>query len=669
MENEIEEEKELKYFFQFQKYYNSKMKIMKIFNEENAEVNEDWSENIFRAISSNEIKEWENYIDVESIYQGLKNKNKNEVKDEDKEWIIPKIKENIKNKKSINKFNNESIYGSLFNCGSLFSTNNEILEEESLEYGKVQILSNFELITEDAWSLFEDKNNKEFDGKIQIKTGKKKIIIKFKEGLYLIQCPKNYIKDLKDLNNNIIQLIIKVSKENCAKFINKIIDKFPIINDYNENNMNYKIDSIPIKVKKKDIECKEPFESSNTGISQKEDIVNDSENLDIKNLDTILAKEDININLEDIIANNRYINKIRIKNIKNISYIASSIFSLSQIHDFVDYFLFNEKNNLKNQEYPKIIERFREFLNQLWINKTDNYIYDPNKFLNSLKKYDEKIFNFQKEEEPIIFLNIIFNYLNNELNNKDKEIKDSISKSFEEFKNDLNFSNFSKLYQEKFNSIVSKVFYGIFYYESSCVICGRKDSNYEKFDYLELNYQKFYNFKNNIIKSSLPSSTSISLNESFVNFSLEEFIKYYFEEENLSKKCDECKLNASKLVIKKKIYKFPKVLIMHINWGDFSTENGFGFDGNKLIFEDEIDLSDYSFNKNKIIKYNLRSVIYYPVINANNKNDKKFHKFCTINKHLVDGKKYFYKIGAKVLDTTEFCIPLFIPSILFYEKK
>ena len=76
-------------------------------------------------------------------------------------------------------------------------------------------------------------------------------------------------------------------------------------------------------------------------------------------------------------------------------------------------------------------------------------------------------------------------------------------------------------------------------------------------------------------------------------------------------------------------------------------------------------MTKYNFNINNInkIKYNIRSVIYYPVLN------KKDKKFMTICRHLIDQKFYFY-IPSRKVDSEERINRIdLIPSIIFFEKE
>ena len=82
---------------QLKSYFISNLKLLKYFKNDNElEAKNDWSEDLFRAINRNWIKQWKSYIGFDSICQELKNKNINEIKDDCKDWITSLIEDNIK---------------------------------------------------------------------------------------------------------------------------------------------------------------------------------------------------------------------------------------------------------------------------------------------------------------------------------------------------------------------------------------------------------------------------------------------------------------------------------------------------------------------------------------------------------------------------------------------
>ena len=204
------------------------------------------------------------------------------------------------------------------------------------------------------------------------------------------------------------------------------------------------------------------------------------------------------------------------------------------------------------------------------------------------------------------------------------------------------------------NSIVSKIFYGIIHIKYSCDNCGELlNQEYKELENIEINIKnskKYLNFSKNKTIEINSHSNSNSLDNSFITLYLDELIDSYFEPEKVNSEniCKKCKKS---FIIKKEktIYKFPQVIIINIDWGYFNKNKGFGFnenellDENKLNFNEEIDLKKYAYNLKETIKYKIRSVITYPVINENNNNNKSYLKFMTFSRHLVDGKVYMYK--------------------------
>ena len=101
-------------------------------------------------------------------------------------------------------------------------------------------------------------------------------------------------------------------------------------------------------------------------------------------MNKILENKSININLNDI----NYINKMIVRKTVYSSYIIPSMYSLSQIKELVEYFFINIKNN----NYSKLLFNFIGFINQLWINKDENYFFEPILFMKNLKEYNNNIF-------------------------------------------------------------------------------------------------------------------------------------------------------------------------------------------------------------------------------------------------------------------------------------
>ena len=626
------------YFLQLQSYYMSNLELIKILNGENEEESKkDWSYNLFHAIDIDWVKQWKAFIGYDKIIEDLKSKRINEINENNRKWITSLIEKNIKGKQPLKKLNNKSIYYSLdSNCTLNDSSNTSNSSSIGIGGSNNIIINSFELISEKAWEIFnEDRNNEEnnLNGKLLIKLGKKSIIIKLSEKLYIIECPKNNI--INDLKSDLIELKIDILRGNSDNFTNKIVDIIMKKEEKERENFHYENKDFHVYIKKQE----KPFFSNISSIN---------------NQSSSQENEQININFNNI----NYINNICVKKYKNTSYINASMFSLSQIKEFAKYFFINEENESKNIKYSDLLNHFRDYINQLWINRNQDYIFKPTLFIESLNKYNINLVT-DKEIEPKFFLKEILEYINKELNGKDEEINKKIENSLEEFKNDLSFSYYKKDFQIKYNSIVSEIFYGIFHKKYSCN-CENNDI-YEKFDIIELNYNNYFNFKNKLNQSNISSSSNISLNESLYCFELDDFIEFYFKQKKFY--CEKCKREVIK-----SIYKYPQVLIFSFNWGNFSTDKGFELEYNKLKFEKEIDLTYFSSRSGVGMKYEFRSGIYYHVINENYQ-EKKYKRFFTISRHVIDNTLYFYQTKGNVEKVSHFCRLGLIPSILIYESK
>lgn len=673
------------YFLQLKDCISSENEIYNILTNDNIqENNKEWSNNLFHCIEKEWIMEWKSFIDFNNICKELKNKKKNIIEDEDKEWLLPLIEKNIKNK-SIKDFDNSSIYGSLLNF-DINSSNPIIhLEEDNInidnKYDSVNTeqnispYSDFNLISTKAWESFNKKkeNNeeifegkKEFSGEIYIKIGKKKIIVKINDNQFIVlyfkkdKLNKDNIQTF-NLEKELNQIIINIEnvENDSNEFIKKLIN-LDFINwlkeiNYNENNKNYKYDNNILYIIKKD-KNKIFYNYSNNNSSL------NCSNIPLRSTQFLSQNNNIKNYFNKIrsIKDIKYINKIIIKNVHNFSNVIASMYSLSQILEFADYFFSNKNNELflKSQLFLD----FKDFIDELWTNKKNNQIFIPKKFIKSLIDSNRKLFP-QKEQEPIIFLKEIFKIINNELNNKDSNIKkkmiDLINENIKLKNFDKNFINYYyNIFLPNYNSIVSKVFYGIFHYNYLCNSCGEIiNQEFKDFQYIELDINSYENYKS-------------KLDDSLINIYLDEIIEFYFNQKisSLKQKCRKCQ-NTNENKIENKIYIFPKIIIFYINWGKFDSGKGFiALEDNKLIFDEIIDLTKYSFYKGEI-KYKIRSIINYPIINENNEDDSMPKKFVTFNRHIVDEKFYCYQPSGEMVEIHNFNRKKFIPSVLFYEKE
>ena len=605
----------------FNNYLLSNKKILEILTSDNKDDN-NCSENDFYAISSEYINYWKSSIN------------------------FAKLCENKKNKIDLNEMSNLNI--------DKERNNNHYYDGPFNPSLNLNIFEDFELVSKKALDSFVEEDKDINFKKAQIKKGLRKIILKESEKSYIIL----YLENISNKNVSPYQLekylnyiYIKIEKEPkmalINSFINEIIEsdiyEWKIKNKFNIPNKTYLYKGIYFsfnkKSKKKDI-------SSLFNVSLITPIQNE----------LTISKSTQKSLIKDI----NYINKIIVVKIKNASFIIASISSLIQINDLVEYFL---GENIIFNNCSKLLLEFQYYINNLWKRSLKNEKYEPSKFMKLLKIKDSKNFDFKNEKEPIIFLKNIFNYINKELNNKDKDIENELIHFKYNFKDEDFLNYYSNVFIKKNNSIISKLFYGIFIEKYICNSCGESHL-FKQFDCIDLNITKYSEYL----------YESDKLDNSMVYYYLDDLIKFYFTDEySICQKCNKRKK------IEKKIIKFPNVLLFRIIWGQFSKEKGFDYEEslkkdkelmleqNKLIFSDIIELTDFNYNGNNKKEYKIRSIINYPIINNNNKEDKSWQKFITFSRHLVDNHFYSYQPNGTVDLINKYNRKKFVPSFLFYE--
>jgi len=335
------------------------------------------------------------------------------------------------------------------------------------------------------------------------------------------------------------------------------------------------------------------------------------------------------------------------------------MYIFSYIKSIVEYF-FDQKKNIII-ETSTLLKLFKDYLYMLLKKNEENEKFIPHEFIGYLNQKYNQIFDLEEEKEPIIFIKTILDCLHNRLNNMDNALKIIIKDSKNEFKNDKQFEKFYlEKYVPNYNSIISKLFYGIFQIKNECSLCG-KYKEYKIFNYIDINIQKYcdYNKDNSLIYYYFDDLIDFYFNEN-----------QYLEDKDSKTECTKCKQKKLKNIKTERIIiKFPEILIFNINWGKFNASEGFGLEYNKLVFEEnqKIDLKNYSNNKEKQIEYRLKSVINYHIINDRNKDDNTYKKFITFSRHL-NNKDYCYQPFGKILPLNRYNRNKFVPSVLFYER-
>ena len=458
--------------------------------------------------------------------------------------------------------NNDNIIESINRINNISKLENNILSEITENFQKRKnFLNNVNLFNVE----YEDKSQD------SIKYPNEFIIIEKKAFINILL--NNFHLDLKDmLNNNIYKMIlgehylfVEDNKNKNTFFIcssNNILFNVELILKYNDDKIffneikNYiqNKNGLDFYLKERNInfngnKTQIIFEKDNKEIGTiininyiKKQNINEKPVNDNKNV----SKEEYN-NLEN---KNIPINKEKEKNTITISnYIKPLFFSLLKIKELKNFFINNhssisQKNNLSNLFLKLISNNQKDILSKI-------IIYIENK-IKEFKKDISTNLNFKN------IIDFVLTTLDNELNNYDKEREEF---DYEDFDQDLVYRKFQSYYEQE--SIIQKLFYAHLQITSSYECCKLNKYICKLYKYIYLNIE---------------SKEKVTLNS----------LIHYWEnkETTIQKFCKMCFLKDQKTLEKKKLNKYPEILIIILNNPNNITIN----------FEQKIKLNDYEYN-------------------------------------------------------------------------
>ena len=464
---------------------------------------------------------------------------------------------------SINKISNNSNFG-----------NNELLEQSEnfpKRKDKLNDANLFKVEFEDNKKINNIKYPKEF---IIIEVNNFELLIEdlnicfnnnIKNNIYKMLLGENYlfVEDNKNKNlyyicknnniNNIlfnVELIIKYNDDKT--FCNEIKNYIK-----NKNGLDYYLKERKININEKQIqkiyENNEEIGSIiNISYNNNNRIINDNNNYnqnlvnDNKNENENETNRIMNLNIK---ANNKEKNN---NNINSISgYIKPLFLCLLKIEDLTNYFTNNnspisQKNSLLYLINKLILQNNKQNDN------LSNIINDIEKKIKELNKDITTKLDFKN------LIDFILTTLDNELNNYDKEREEF---DYEDFDQDLVYRKFQSYYEQE--SIIQKLFYAHLQITSSYECCKLNKYICKLCKYIYLNIE---------------SKEKVTLNS----------LIYHWEnrETTILKFCKMCFLKDKKTLEKKKLNKYPEILIIILNNPNNITIN----------FEQTIKLNDYEYN-------------------------------------------------------------------------
>lgn len=341
-----------------------------------------------------------------------------------------------------------------------------------------------------------------------------------------------------------------------------------------------------------------------------------------------------------------------VQKVENSSYIISTMQILSIIlleHNLFENLIINSTINANNG----IIHEFLIYMiNLCESEKILTYV----NFAKRIKKISRRKFSLREEIEPYKFYDFILNQICEEMNFKFPQ-KEELNKEI----NDMNKikDKLDKIYN---NNIIIRSFFGIFELSLECEFTHESYLKLEKFNLFNIDINDY-----------------ISKEKSCEKVELEKYLRYYFTEEiKMDCKLGECKKKNDSKGHRKLVY-LPDYLVIRINWGEFSEEQGFICkDQNAKIkpfysyidnienieIKKEFCKDGFVFSNNKEsngnIKYKLFGTVDYI-------KEQKKRFFC---KFRIEGNKWFvfwWNSAGKMVGTYKDTFSS--PCLLFYKKN
>ena len=342
-----------------------------------------------------------------------------------------------------------------------------------------------------------------------------------------------------------------------------------------------------------------------------------------------------------------------LNNIGATCYMNATLQCLSNTKKLTEYFL----NNYKEDPNKKMANEYCEVLKNLWDTNSKEKAYSPNSFKDVLGEENSLFAGIQANDSKDL-INFLLGRFHQELNIMNSK--------------DINNENLNPLYQpdqtneflmlkefmeelnQKFNSPISNLFYGVMETKSQCQGCKIVKFNFQVYSFLEFPLQEINKFFFNKGKRALLTedgkNPDVDLCECF-----EYNRKIDLMTGNNQMYCDQCKKSCNSLY-STILYSGPSYLIINLNRGKGAVYEC------KVNFPEQLDISDFVTFKNKgRTVYKLYAVICHL---GPSSMSGHFVAYC---RNRMDNKWYLYNDGI----VTEFERPQQyndgMPYILFYE--
>ena len=334
-------------------------------------------------------------------------------------------------------------------------------------------------------------------------------------------------------------------------------------------------------------------------------------------------------------------------NIGATCYMNATLQCLAHIQRLTHYLLNSEtKKKISSDKIKyKLTSAYLTVLENLWQNKNIKY-YSPNQFKDVISEMNSLFAGIQANDSKdliLFLLETMHNELNlenkniNNINNQDNYVDDIQA----QYNYEMALKNFSNYFKEKYNSIISTLFYGMFNSITCCQNCNVVLNNVQCYNILIFPLQKVKEYK-------MKMDNIVDLYECF---------DYNQRPDLISGKsfyCNNCRTMVDNVNTTKLLY-CPKILVINFNRG-----KGLEFDV-KINFPEYIDIINYVYYKdNSPTFYELVGIVTHF---GPSSMGGHFIAFCK-----SFGNQQWYKYNDAIVDPSSFeeAKNTGVPYILFY---
>ena len=463
--------------------------------------------------------------------------------------------------------------------------------------------------------------------------------------LNIINGGQIFIKPEKEKSQKENEELNNLKKDNL-KLENEIKDMKNKLNIYNNQAKNLENEKKQITQQKIEISQKE------NNIKNKEHNLNIKNNQLIEKENKLKKKEKELIQRETKIKDEESKNKVVLIGLNNIGatcYMNATLQCLSNTRKLTEYFL----NNYKTDTNKTMSNEYYRVLKHLWDVNSTNKSYSPNSFKEVLSKENPLFAGIQANDSKDLInflierLHLELNFINQNKNNNNDCI-DQLDQT-----NELSMLKiFIEEFNQKFNSPVSNLFYGILETKSRCQGCNIIKFNFQVYSFLEFPLQQVNQYYFNTGRRPLftPDGKNPDV-DLYECFEYNRKIDLMNGENQMF--CNICNKLCDTLY-STTLYSGPNYLIINLNRGKGAVYEC------KVNFPSQLNILNYVTYRQGITTYELYAVICHL---GPSSMSGHFVAYC---RNRIDNKWYLYNDAFVTECTKKYQYNDGMPYILFY---